>query len=114
LGEQAVVVHKYLLELGTTVEGAVDLSHGSKERLLGNIRLRIRRDASVCKILAQSEYHSDLGARSLINAVDSIKNLLVQAYLDVDEEIRETPKKSTCFVDVSDGEIVVKIVGSKS
>jgi hypothetical protein len=101
-----------LLELGTTVEGAVDLSFGPKERLLGNVRLRIRRDASVCQLLAQSEYHSDLGARSLINGVDSIKNLLVQAYLDVDEEIMESPHKATCFIDTSDGEIVVKIVGS--
>jgi hypothetical protein len=103
-----------LLELGTTIEGAVDLSFGPRERLLGNVRLRIRRDASVCQLLAQTEYHSDLGARSLINGVDSIKNLLVQAYLDVDEKIIESSQKATCFIDANDGEVVVKIVGSSS
>jgi ATP-dependent Clp protease ATP-binding subunit ClpA len=108
-----VVVHKYLLELGSTVEGPVDLSHGPREKLLGNVRVRIRRDATVCRILAQAEYHSDLGARSLINAVESIKNLLVEAYLAIDEQIVETIHKSTFLVDVQGGEIVVKMIGQK-
>jgi hypothetical protein len=81
---------------------------------LGNVKLRIRRDASVCRILAQNEYHSDLGARSLINAVDSIKSLLVAEYLEVEDEILEGPDKSTFFVDVSDGEIVVKMTSPNS
>jgi ATP-dependent Clp protease ATP-binding subunit ClpA len=113
LGEQAVVVHKYLLELGSTVEGPVDLSHGPREQLLGNVRVRIRRDASVCRILAQTEYHADLGARSLINAVESIKHLLVEAYLEIDEQITESAHKSTFLVDVQGGEIVVRMVGQK-
>jgi len=108
-----VVVHKYLLELGYTVEGPVDLSDGPREKLLGNVRVRIRRDASVCRILAQAEYHSDLGARSLINAVDSIKNMLVVAYLEIDEQIVETTQKSTFLVDVQGGEIVVRMIGQK-
>ena len=108
-----MVVHKYLLELGSTVEGPVDLSPGPREKLLGNVRVRIRRDASVCRILAQAEYHSDLGARSLINAVDSIKSLLVEAYLEIDEQIVETIQKSTFLVDVQSGEIVVKMIGQK-
>ncbi|KAE9972892.1 hypothetical protein EG328_004700 [Venturia inaequalis] len=115
LGEQAVVVHKYLLELSSNVQGAVDLSFGPQERLLGNLRIRMHRDASLCKHVAEVEYHSDLGARSLINGVDSIKNLVVQAYLDVDEEIVESPHQATCYIDINDDdEIAVKIAAPSS
>ncbi|KAK5463038.1 hypothetical protein LTS15_002750 [Exophiala xenobiotica] len=113
LGEQAVVVHKYLLELGYAVEGPVNLSFGPQEKLLGDVRVRIRRDASVCRILAKAEYHEDLGARSLINAVDTIKGLLVEAYLGIDEQIVESADKSVFLVDVQGNEIVVKLMGHK-
>ena len=113
MGEQAVVVHKYLLELGYAVEGPVNLSFGPQEKLLGDVRVRIRRDASVCRILAKAEYHEDLGARSLINAVDTIKGLLVEAYLEVDEQIVESADKSVFLVDVQGNEIVAKLMGHK-
>jgi len=74
------------------------------------VKLRIRRDASVCGILAQNEYHIDLGARSLISAVDTIKTLLVETYLGVDEEIAEGGGVAECIIDVNGGEVVVNIV----
>lgn len=78
------------------------------------MRMLIRRDASVCEILAASEYHTDLGARSLISAVDTIKTLLVDTYLGVDEEIVEGSVISDFMIDVNCGEVVVNIVPPKS
>jgi hypothetical protein len=60
--------------------------------------------------LAKAEYHTDLGARSLITAVNTIKELLVEAYLDVDKEIVETDGDVDFVVDVNRGEIVAQMV----
>ncbi|RDL35746.1 Uncharacterized protein BP5553_06358 [Venustampulla echinocandica] len=109
-GEQAVVVHKYILELSQKVCTSVNLSPGPNEQLLGNIKLRIRRDASVCKVIADAEYHADLGARSLITAVKGlVEDVLVERYLEVDREIKEGEKVGM-LVDINSGEIVVSIV----
>ncbi|KAN0070517.1 P-loop containing nucleoside triphosphate hydrolase protein [Elaphomyces granulatus] len=59
-GEQAVVTHKYLLELSRKVRTPINLSVGHDERLLGNIRLHVRKDSSVCRTLAEAEYSPDL------------------------------------------------------
>lgn len=72
--------------------------------------MRIRKDASVCRLLAENEYHIDLGARSLISAVDTIKTLLVEAYLAIDEKIVEGGEMAECTIDVNDGEVVVDVV----
>ncbi|KAL8834149.1 MAG: hypothetical protein Q9170_003896 [Blastenia crenularia] len=112
-GEQAVIIHKHLLEFGRHIRTPINLTEGEGEQLIGNVRLRIRRDASVCGILAQSEYHVDLGARSLISAVDTIKTLMVEAYLGVDEEITEGVGMSEFIIDVNGGEVVANIVPPK-
>lgn len=114
VGEQSVIIHKALLELGRKVQQAVNLSGGPEEKLLGNVRLRIRRDASVCRALAESEYHSDLGARSLIAAAEKIKRLLVEEYLKVDDEITEGSGMSEFIIDVNGGEVVVNMVLPKT
>ncbi|KAK5740822.1 hypothetical protein LTR17_004412 [Elasticomyces elasticus] len=109
VGEQAVIVHKALLELGRNVRQPVKLSGGPDEKVLGNVWLRVRRDASVCRVLAESEYHADLGARSLNTAVEQIKQLLVAEYLQVDEEITEVGRMSECTIDLSGAHVVVNL-----
>ncbi|KAK3636661.1 hypothetical protein LTR56_000846 [Elasticomyces elasticus] len=113
VGEQAVIVHKALLELGRKVRQPVNLSGGPEEKLLGNVQLRIRRDATVCRTLAENEYHPDLGARSLNVAAEKIKQMLVCEYLKVDDEITEKGGISEFIIDVSGGEIIVNMVHSK-
>ena len=91
----------------------MNLSLGPEEKLLGNVRLRIRRDASVCRVLAETEYHADLGARSLIAAAEKIKRLLVEEYLKVDEEITEKDGMTEFIIDVNGGEVIVSMVPPK-
>lgn len=74
---------------------------------MGNIHLRIRKDASVCRTLAAAEYSSDLGARSLATAVKLVEEKLVEAYLEEEEEIVEGKDVHEFSVDIRGGEIVV-------
>ena len=46
----------------------------------------------------------------MITAVNTIKELLVEAYLDVDKEIVETDRDVDFVVDVNRGEIVAGMV----
>ncbi|KAH8808795.1 P-loop containing nucleoside triphosphate hydrolase protein [Xylogone sp. PMI_703] len=109
-GEQAVIVHKYLLELARKVRNPVNMSIGSDEQLLGNIRMQIRQDASVCRLLAEADYHPDLGARSLLTAVRTAEDLLVDGYLSVDDEIKETNVVLEFVVDVKGDEVVANML----
>lgn len=105
-----MIVHRYLLELGRNVRKPIKLTEDENEHLIGNIRLRIHRDASVCGILADNEYHMDLGARSLLGAVDEIKTAMVEEYLAVDDEITEATTMLDFIIDVIDREVVYNIV----
>ena len=83
---------------------AVNLSYGEDEWLLGNVYLRVRHDASVCSVLAEEGYDED----SLINTVKHIvEEVLVEAYLEVDGEIKEDQEMMEFVVSVVKGEVSV-------
>ncbi|KAI9780170.1 MAG: hypothetical protein M1839_007007 [Geoglossum umbratile] len=109
-GEQAVVAHKFVLQLARSVRKPITLTAtpSPTEHLLGNIELVTRRDASLCMALAKSEYNPDLGARSLQNAVDElVMQQLVVAFLEPDEEIGPDAPLMRFEFDVQpDGEVV--------
>jgi ATP-dependent Clp protease ATP-binding subunit ClpA len=107
LEEQAVIVHKFLQELRERVRAPIVLTKNGREQLLGNISLRVRKDASVCRSLAAAEYSPDLGARSLATAVKIVEERLVEAYLDEEEEIVEDNGMREFCVDIRGGEVVV-------
>ena len=109
------MAHKYILELTQKVRKKINLSFGPEEQLLGNVYLRVRRDGSVCKLLAAEGYDEDLGARSLIVTVKSIvEDAVVEAYLEVNEEIVEDQKLTEFVVDItSKREVVVHMVNAE-
>ena len=99
------------MELASRVRQPVCLTPGPKEQLLGNVHLRVRRDASVCKMIAEEGYDEDLGARSLITAVRAVvEECLVESYLDVEQEITEAQGKTKYLVDINRGEVEVRMV----
>ena len=109
--ESAAIVHRHLLLLAATIARPVNLTPGPNEQLLGNVKLRIRRDASVCKSLAAEFYHPELGVRPLIGAVKAVEEKIIASYLAVDEEITERDQRAwEAIVGVESGEVVVKLV----
>ncbi|KAL6886505.1 P-loop containing nucleoside triphosphate hydrolase protein [Trichoderma longibrachiatum] len=108
-GEQAVITHKCLLELAHDLRQPINLTKGH-ESLIGDIRLHIRKDGTVCSILAKKHYHSRLGARSLKTGAETVKRLVLDAYLDDDEEIEEHQYLRDAVIDVEGKDIVGKIL----
>lgn len=106
--EAAIVSHKYLLSLSTSIRRPINLTPTPTNplQLVGNITLRIPRDAEVCRKLAEG-YDEDLGARSLIAGVKSVEEGLVEAYLDVEERIREGVGGTELVARVGDGGVEV-------
>ncbi|KAF2797999.1 P-loop containing nucleoside triphosphate hydrolase protein [Melanomma pulvis-pyrius CBS 109.77] len=109
-GEQAVVAHKFLRELSRYVREPINLSDGRNEHIIGNVKLQIKHDASVCNSLAAAEYSRDLGARSLSGAVKIVEGMVAELYLEQNEEIAEGGKVLDVVVDAHAGEILVELV----
>ena len=91
-----MIAHKCLLQLVRHVRSPVTVS-----KLIGNVILRMPRDAALCKALAQEFYNPDMGARSLESAVRArVEALLVQRYLEANETINEKQSVEVYSVDV--------------
>ncbi|KAM0417257.1 hypothetical protein ACHAPT_012768 [Fusarium lateritium] len=105
-GEQAVITHKILLGLAEDLRRPINISEGSSEQRVGDIRLKIRREATVCRLLAEEHYHKNLGARSLKTGARKVKDIVVKAYLDEEEEIQENGGLQDFIIDVQGDEIV--------
>lgn len=81
---------------------------GPQEQLLGNIRLKIRSDVGVCKVVVK-DYDSELGIRSLKKAVrDRVASCLDVEYMAMHEVIKEDLPMEDYSVFVSDGRVKVK------
>lgn len=87
--EQAVVAYRNLREAGMQLPmPVVTSSEGPQQRLVGNIDLRVARDYSTCRIIAETEYVQQLGARSLFKGVKRlVESEVLEHYLSVDDEI---------------------------
>ncbi|KAH6876437.1 P-loop containing nucleoside triphosphate hydrolase protein [Thelonectria olida] len=102
-GEQAVITHRELLKLDEQLRGPINLL---REELIGNIILKFEREATLCELLAKDYYCKELGARSLIQGVKKVRNIIVKAYLEEEEEIQENDMLQEFIITVQDGEIV--------
>jgi ATP-dependent Clp protease ATP-binding subunit ClpA len=103
-----------LLEYAREVRKPVCLQPGLNERLIGGILLHIRRDASVCRLIAAEGYDGDLGIRSLINAVrDTVELSLFDSYLKVEKDIEEGEQMADYVVDVRNDEVAISMVSPK-
>lgn len=78
---------------------------------MGNIRLKIRSDVGVCKVIVK-DYDPELGIRSLKKAVrDRVASSLDIEYMSVHEVISEDLPMEDYSVFVSDGKVRVKKIG---
>ncbi|KAL2130837.1 hypothetical protein VTI74DRAFT_5880 [Chaetomium olivicolor] len=87
--EQAAVADKCLADLGQELAKPIDTyEQATRFRPVGNIDLQVKRGYSVCKALADQGYVQQLGARSIINTIESeIRIPLVGQYLAARDEI---------------------------
>ena len=106
--------HKYLLELSDEVRRPVCTTPGPDERLIGNIRLKIYNDSSICKIIVK-DYDPGLGIRSLRKAVrDRVTSLLDSEYMTMPESISEgLPVEDYCCFVMNERINVKRIVTRK-
>lgn len=104
-GEQAVVVHKSLLELNSSVRKMISLPKGPNKRLIGRVEVHLQNYTLVCTTTVREWYNKDQGARNLNRGVQKIKERLVEEYLDIYEEITEHSGEVDFFVDVVGEEI---------
>lgn len=89
--ESAVIVHKVLMDLETTVHKLVRLTLNKEDDVyVGNTSIRIQDDATVCSLIAQYEYDKKTGARSIAQAVErTIQDPLISQYLQIPENLDE-------------------------
>ncbi|KAH8145191.1 uncharacterized protein LAJ45_10751 [Morchella importuna] len=75
--EQAVIAHKYLLELKRTLAADVN-----KETIMGHIKLEVEGEAAVCRHIAENGYEIEYGARSIEREMHkSVRDAITQEWL---------------------------------
>lgn len=88
-GEQAVVVHKFMLQLADELRRPIATS-GPFERYPGHINLAIESDGRLCKYIADESFIPELGARSLTSGIDELRRELFGVFVDTDELVEES------------------------
>ncbi|KAL7627036.1 hypothetical protein AAE478_003812 [Parahypoxylon ruwenzoriense] len=111
--EAAVIAHRVLMDLETEVSRRVRISLNKEEDVyVGQIKIAIKNDATVCSTIANDEYGKETGARSISQAVDRIiQEPLVSQYLRNGDEFDENQPFAHFIIDVNvDKEVEVRLV----
>ena len=109
--EAAVIAHRKLADLEAEVIRHVRLALNVEEDVyVGNISLEIRKDATVCSLIAYEEYDKKTGARSIAQVVErAVEDPLVSQYLENGEQFDENQPIAHFIVDVNvDNEVEVR------
>ena len=86
--EQAVVAHKFLLELVEKVREPINTSELVKD-YIGHVHLAIKNDGKLCAHIAKKSYIEDLGARSLTSGIEDVRVGFYTCFTDTDELVSE-------------------------
>ena len=90
-GEQAVIVHKFLLNLRDDLRQPINLK---EKKMVGHSDLWIQKDGQLCTSLAQNWYDIDIGARSLLRGVEQdVEVPLAERYCMSDTKVSEETNK---------------------
>ncbi|KAI1090797.1 P-loop containing nucleoside triphosphate hydrolase protein [Rostrohypoxylon terebratum] len=111
--ESAIIVHRALMNLEMEVTRRVHIStHKEDDIYVGNISMRIMKDATVCSKLADDGYDKKTGARSIAQAVERIvEDPLISHYLKNGDEFNENQPMTYFDIDINvDDEIEVRLV----
>ncbi|KAI1660670.1 P-loop containing nucleoside triphosphate hydrolase protein [Daldinia decipiens] len=102
--EQLVLADKYIMELEERVAGpVVDSVDPEEESLIGNVRLKITNNATVCSTIANEYYLPELGAKSISRGVDSvIATPLIGLYLEDGDDFSEDQPETKYKVGVNE------------
>lgn len=113
LKEAAVMVHKLLMNLETEVARQVRLTLNKEEDVyVGNTKVRVKNDATVCCAIALEGYDKQTGARSIAQAVErDVQDPLVSQYLKIPDKLDENQPTAHFEIDVNiDGEVDVRLL----
>ncbi|CAJ2513917.1 Uu.00g020360.m01.CDS01 [Anthostomella pinea] len=111
--EQAVVAHKHLMELEERLARPIVVSRSSqRDNLVGNVRLDILNDSTICSSIARDSYVPQLGARSIFNGADDVVTApLVSRYLSDGDDFTEEQEETQFRIGVdADEEVEVWLV----
>lgn len=86
--EQAVVAHKFLMELVDQLRQPIDLSPVTK-RYPAHVHLAVKNDGKLCKHIAEESYISELGARSLTSGIDDVRRDFFTTFVESEELVVE-------------------------
>lgn len=83
--EQAVIAHKYILEIKRTLAADIDVE---KDAFMGHIKLEVEDEPAVCRLLADNGYDIEYGARSIKREMQkAVHDAITQEWLESSDEI---------------------------
>ena len=86
--EQAVVAHKFVLQLQDDAVRPISIT-GFEKNYIGHSHVFLANDGKICQHVAKHGYVKELGARSVFNRVSDLRRKFVLDYSHIDDEIDE-------------------------